>query len=63
MQTLNDYKIIFSLVTIRETSLKPLLYSAIYIKTKRFCIKIIIIIYLILSINAIKSLKVKGKGL
>jgi len=60
---LNNYKMIFSLKIKREISLKPLLYSAIYIKTKRFCIKIIIIIYLILSINAIKSLKVKGKGL
>jgi hypothetical protein len=40
---LNNYKIIFSLKIKRETSLKPLLYSAIYIRAKRFCVEIIII--------------------
>jgi hypothetical protein len=30
---------IFSLATIKETSLRPLLYSAIYIRVKRFCVK------------------------
>ena len=40
---LNDYKIIFNLKLKREISLKPLLYLAIYIRAKRFCVKIIII--------------------
>jgi hypothetical protein len=40
---LNNYKIIFSLATIREISFKPLLYLAICIKAKRFYIKIQII--------------------
>jgi len=40
---LNNYKIIFSLAIKRETSFGPLLHLAIYIKAKRFYIKIIII--------------------
>jgi len=36
---LNNYKIIFSLITIKETSLKPFLYLVTCIKAKRFCIK------------------------
>jgi len=40
---LNNYKIIFNLKLKREISLKPLLYSVIYIRAKRFCVKIIII--------------------
>jgi len=39
---LNDYKMIFNLKLKRETSLKPLLYLAIYIRVKRFCVKTII---------------------
>jgi len=40
---LNNYKIIFTLAIIREISLKPFLYLVIYIKAKRFCVKILII--------------------
>jgi len=39
----NNYKIIFSLATIRKTSLKPLLHLAIYIRAKRFCVETLII--------------------
>jgi hypothetical protein len=47
---LNNYKIIFSLAIIREISLKPLLYSAIYIRVKRFCVETQIIFLLLKAI-------------
>jgi hypothetical protein len=47
---LNDYKMIFSLVIIRETSFKPLLHLVIYIKAKRFCVEIQIIFLLLEAI-------------
>jgi len=47
---LNNYKMIFSLITIKEISFKPLLYLAIYIKAKRFCIKTQIMFLLLKAI-------------
>jgi hypothetical protein len=47
---LNNYKIIFSLAIIRETSFRPLLYSAICIRAKRFCVEIQIIFLLLEAI-------------
>jgi len=36
---LNNYKIIFSLAIIKETSFKPLLHLVIRIRAKRFCVE------------------------
>jgi hypothetical protein len=47
---LNDYKMIFSLATIREISLKPLLHSAICIRAKRFCVETQIMFLLLKAI-------------
>jgi hypothetical protein len=51
----NNYKIIFSLRIKRETSFKPFLYLVIYIRVKRFCVKILIIFLFLEAISGKKK--------